>query len=158
MRAKRTPEQAEHHKIYMQEYYKREGNLGKRKQQRKAIYADLTPEERTAQAKKCKKPAPERLAITTKKYMLNHAYGLSLEQYAKMKEEQGNKCSICSRELVERGKDKKVPVYLCVDHNHTTGKVRGLLCSNCNAGVGMFEEDKSRMTRAIEYLREHEVV
>ena len=54
-------------------------------------------------------------------------------------------CAIC-------GKLMKKP---CLDHNHKTGVSRELLCSNCNTGIGMFEEDVLRMEAAITYLRLH---
>lgn len=56
-------------------------------------------------------------------------------------------CAICHRALpdLEHG--------LVVDHDHGTGKVRALLCGNCNTGLGQFAEDVVRMQRAIEYLK-----
>lgn len=49
-----------------------------------------------------------------------------------------------------KGRDR-----VCIDHDHETGKVRGLLCFFCNAGLGMFEERIETMERAIRYLREN---
>jgi hypothetical protein len=45
--------------------------------------------------------------------------------------------------------------YLCIDHDHRTGKIRGLLCNACNAGIGFFEEDVARFAEAVRYLRRH---
>ncbi len=80
-----------------------------------------------------------------KSYKLMKHYGLTLEQYTKMIEDQHNCCSICEKKF-----DK-----LVVDHCHTTGKVRALLCNDCNTGLGMFKENKSTMLNAIKYIDHH---
>jgi hypothetical protein len=73
-------------------------------------------------------------------------YGISLEEIQKLREKQGGKCAIC---LV----DFKDFSSACVDHCHTTGKVRGLLCNRCNHGLGHFRDNLSTLQRAIEYLK-----
>jgi hypothetical protein len=60
-----------------------------------------------------------------------------------MIETQGGLCAICEGPL-ERPH---------VDHDHTTGKVRGILCFNCNAGLGKFQDNVAVMAAAVEYLR-----
>jgi Recombination endonuclease VII len=69
-------------------------------------------------------------------------YNLSPEGRAALEEKQGGKCAICR-------KIKK----LCVDHNHATGFVRGLLCVSCNAMLGRLNEDVTSLERAIQYLK-----
>jgi len=69
-------------------------------------------------------------------------YGLSASAVAAMIRAQGNVCRICGRTNPD-----------CVDHDHETGRVRGILCSRCNAGLGHFKEDAERMRAAAEYLR-----
>lgn len=69
---------------------------------------------------------------------------------------QGGGCAICGATTAggkdhRSGKDRD----LCVDHCHVTGAVRGLLCSNCNRGLGCFEDRLDRLSRAIEYLAAH---
>lgn len=59
---------------------------------------------------------------------------------------QGGLCAICGE--LPSGKR----ALLFIDHDHKTGKVRGLLCGACNAGLGYFKDTTSRMTKAIEYL------
>jgi hypothetical protein len=56
---------------------------------------------------------------------------------------QSGKCKLCFIDI-------KTKSY--VDHNHKTGKIRGLLCNGCNAGIGMLKEDINVLNRAIEYL------
>ena len=78
---------------------------------------------------------------------LKSIYGISYAEYLTMLEAQGGCCAICGTS--DTGKRKA----FAVDHNHTTGKVRGLLCSNCNTGIGNLKEDEGIMLRAMEYLR-----
>ena len=78
---------------------------------------------------------------------LQRAFGISYEEYLMMLEAQQGGCAICG--TTSTGKRKA----FAVDHNHETGKVRGLLCGNCNTGIGNLREDEGIMLRAIEYLR-----
>jgi ATP-dependent Lon protease len=72
-------------------------------------------------------------------------YGLSLDDQSAMLVLQNGLCAICQIPITQ-GKN------LNVDHDHGTSKVRGLLCSSCNVGLGMFKDDTLRLRRAIEYL------
>ncbi len=80
--------------------------------------------------------------------IIKNKYGLSSEDYQKMIKEQDNVCKICGKP--EAG----YPGKLSVDHNHETGKIRGLLCHGCNCGIGFLKEDPEILKRAIAYLRE----
>lgn len=75
-------------------------------------------------------------------------YGITLEEYNMLLEEQGGNCAICSKPP-DSGRAK----YLYVDHCHNTIKIRGLLCSNCNKGIGFFRDDPELIEKAINYLR-----
>lgn len=72
-------------------------------------------------------------------------HGLTVQQFRQMESAQMSACGICGRD----------DVPLCIDHNHTTGVVRGLLCTCCNAGLGMFQEDVQALHYAIAYLQRH---
>lgn len=74
-------------------------------------------------------------------------FGLTLEQYEDMLTAQGGVCKICRQP--ERTKRR-----LAVDHNHTTGKVRGLLCAQCNTRLGHLESEF--YVKALAYLKEYE--
>lgn len=74
-------------------------------------------------------------------------YGLTPTDYKRMLVEQNNKCAICLAS--SKGK------HLSVDHNHNSGQVRGLLCNNCNAGIGFLQDDHWVVSRAAEYLKKH---
>ena len=72
-------------------------------------------------------------------------YGLTREQYDAMIEEQGNKCRICGVEFGDRH-------TIHIDHSHTTGKVRGLLCCNCNKALGNVKDSIDILQGMIKYL------
>lgn len=71
-------------------------------------------------------------------------YGITADEYDRRLDEQGGGCKICGKKLQR--------VRLAVDHNHKTGKVRGILCENCNRGLGIFKDDPNLLRSAIEYL------
>ena len=76
-------------------------------------------------------------------------YGITQEQFDDMKNEQNGCCAICKDKL-DHGKNT------CVDHCHTTNKVRGILCAKCNFGLGQFNDSIQRLKSAIEYISHHE--
>ena len=78
-----------------------------------------------------------------------HKYGLTEDQYYKMINDQENKCVICSYEFTNENRYSGS----FVDHCHSTGKVRGLLCNRCNKSIGAFEDNISFLKRAIKYLQ-----
>lgn len=72
---------------------------------------------------------------------------MTVEHYEEMLSRQDNRCAIC-RKLASVKK-------LNVDHDHATGKIRGLLCDKCNWGLGMYKDDVTLLTKAIQYLTEN---
>lgn len=81
-----------------------------------------------------------------KYWSLQKKYGLSREDFNSLVVDQKGECAICGEVLGET---------LDVDHNHITGKVRGLLCNNCNRGLGFFNEDFRLLRKASIYLAQH---
>ena len=80
-------------------------------------------------------------------------YGLTIEQYETMIETQNNKCTICGQEECIKAPGIYNEVKsLAIDHCHITGVVRGLLCSNCNKGLGSFKDNPEFLKRAALYL------
>lgn len=77
---------------------------------------------------------------------LKRRYGIDLIQYNELFISQNGSCAICNTH------QSKLKVSLAVDHCHTTGKVRGLLCYNCNSGLGRFKDNTSYLLTAAEYL------
>lgn len=80
--------------------------------------------------------------------MLSHKFGITKEIYDKMFADQGGVCKICGGPPGKRS--------LAVDHCHKTGKVRGLLCSNCNVGIGNLQDDLNLLEKAAQYIRDYE--
>lgn len=84
---------------------------------------------------------------------LKRNYSISIETYNEMLKGQKGQCKICGTEDFTKGKSNKNRPF--VDHCHTTGKVRGLLCHHCNAGLGHFLDDTELLLSAINYLKDH---
>lgn len=82
------------------------------------------------------------------KGFIKRTYGISYEEYQALEVEQNYCCAICKSPQVS---NKRVERFF-VDHCHTTGKVRGLLCSKCNHGLGLFNDNKNLLLNAIAYL------
>ena len=93
--------------------------------------------------------------------VLRKRYGIGLEFVKQMYELQEGCCAICGkpgdRPAVEYFRGSQAGV-LCIDHCHKTGKVRGLLCTNCNVGLGRFGEDPAMFLRAAQYVLEEGVI
>lgn len=83
-----------------------------------------------------------------REYALLRDYGITQDQYDNLLRSQNGGCAICSSPV---SGDLRRP-NLHVDHNHTTGKVRGLLCMRCNVAIGSFSDDPILLMRAIKYL------
>lgn len=75
-------------------------------------------------------------------------YGLSLDDYEELQKKQNFVCAICKKEPIGKPPNGK----LHVDHCHETNRIRGLLCSNCNKGIGIFYENVDYLKSAINYL------
>jgi hypothetical protein len=88
-------------------------------------------------------------------YKLKVRYGISLEDYNGLFKKQNGKCAICKNEETALHSTTRQKQKLAVDHCHKTGKVRELLCQDCNRGIAKFREDPIRLQNAIEYLKWH---
>ena len=77
-------------------------------------------------------------------------YGLTIEDYDRLMLEQDGCCKICLRQPPKEG--WKTVTRLHVDHDHETGKVRALLCNNCNRALGYFQDDPDLLEKAYAYL------
>ncbi len=78
---------------------------------------------------------------------LRRTFGITLQQYTRLLDLQGGRCAICS--TISPGQGRK---NFCVDHEHATGKIRGLLCYACNVGIGFLQEQPAILRSAIRYL------
>lgn len=82
---------------------------------------------------------------------LKRVYGISWNRYQELLSNQNNVCAICKEEgfLMD---PKRHKLKLVVDHCHSTGVVRGLLCHNCNRALGLLKDSKENLSSAIQYL------
>jgi hypothetical protein len=81
-------------------------------------------------------------------------YNMTVPERQVMVDAQDNKCAICNSELAGWGKGWSADSS-AVDHCHTTGKVRGILCYHCNTGIGQLKEDITVLKSAIKYLEKY---
>lgn len=93
------------------------------------------------------KANPEKARLIYRKNNLRR-YGLTIETYEQLLSAQHNRCAICDK-IFDRLTKDAVPF---VDHDHTTGRVRGILCLQCNSAIGSLDDDPGRLRRAILYL------
>jgi len=94
---------------------------------------------------------PERI----RNYDLLKTYGISSEDFENLLKSQNNCCAICNINQYEL-KDRKKK-FLCVDHCHESGNIRGLLCDKCNRGIGLLGDDVSNLKSAVNYLSKYSV-
>lgn len=120
------------------------------KQRSKELY-DLNPEARRKATNdsrnKLRNSDPEKYRRLAKNARLKSTYGITLDQYEAMLKEQEHSCAICG---VHQGKLAK---ELAVDHCHTKGHVRKLLCHYCNTTLGLVKEDVEVLQNMINYLK-----
>lgn len=84
---------------------------------------------------------------------LKKNYGVTLEWYRETLSKQNNACAICKQPEVAVIRNKTIS--LAVDHCHETGKARGLLCTKCNRGLGLFRDTPDILENAIQYLKSY---
>lgn len=95
----------------------------------------------------------KKVEITTER--LAKAFNMTVEQYNQMFIDCNNLCEICNKpeKMIVLG----IPKRLCVDHNHTTGMVRGILCGTCNLQIGMIQEDIERIKQGNSYFNTDQI-
>lgn len=131
----KTPEAKEKKRARKRDWYRE--NIDKAKKQR---------------SNWAKKPESK---LKLKNSMLKNNFGITLEQFNCWKHLQGGVCAICKRpERIKSARGEKIR-DLSVDHCHETLLIRGLLCSTCNRGLGLFDEDPKFVLEASRYLQNH---
>lgn len=101
----------------------------------------------------CRKSPREKNQRRTRK--LARRYGMTVTEYAIMLDGQAGVCAICGHHETHAHHISGDSFRLSVDHEHATGKVRGLLCKSCNTGIGDFKDDPVRLRAAAAYLEAH---
>lgn len=94
-----------------------------------------------------RKANPQRVKEVERRSQLKRKYGITPAEYDATLESQQSTCAICGSSA-SGGRSSTFPV----DHCHRTGKVRGILCTKCNRGLGLFNDDILRLRRAADYL------
>jgi hypothetical protein len=89
------------------------------------------------------------IAARQRIHRLRKYFGLTIEEYEAILEKQKGGCAICGS-ITSQGRWE----HLHVDHDHNTGKVRGLLCTKCNRGIGLFDDDPNLLEKTAKYLRD----
>lgn len=89
----------------------------------------------------------QRIAANLRDWNLRTKYGITQSDFVAMLLEQDGLCAVCHGEPLQG--------VLHVDHDHATGKVRGLLCENCNRGLGLFQDNPHLLANAASYLTEN---
>lgn len=74
--------------------------------------------------------------------------GITQTQYIELHKKQDGRCGICTHRL----RSKRFKAF-AVDHDHATGRIRGLLCGNCNTGLGLLKDSPDNLLRAIEWMK-----
>jgi len=151
---KKNEEFREHHRTCRKCNVAKEELALKLKKDKDPEFKKRWGKRRVKMAKKYKQT--EAGAVTTKKYetsigrktvnrerQLQQNYNITIADYDKMFSLQNGKCLIC-----ERASNKR----LVVDHNHSTDEVRGLLCNNCNMGIGLLNDNPITLAKAVDYL------
>jgi len=109
------------------------------RQRERELYK-LNPESRKASGKRWRIKNPSRLKERL------YRYNLTTEAYQTLMLKQGNKCAICGIPQIE------LKHSLHIDHCHTTGKIRGLLCGRCNWAIGLLKDNINILKSAVKYL------
>ncbi len=148
-------ENSEHRRGYMREYAKQNPDKFKRTDEQQAEY-NKKRRERYAKDAEFRNSIKQK----TKDWQSNNPekrfaqrlkkYGITPECYHRMFDEQSGACAICK--TTDPG--DKASGRFFVDHCHTTGNVRGLLCNNCNFGIGQFRDNTSTLLAAIRYIEQ----
>ena len=111
------------------------------------FYSDRSrPDGIAVRCKKCSRKAKKK---TGRKADLKARYNLSTEEYEYMSFKQGHVCAICGSKSQNNKK-------LCVDHDHNTNAIRGLLCHKCNTSIGLLKDDADLVLKAYNYLVVHD--
>ena len=91
--------------------------------------------------------------MSIRRYQFKKKYGLTIDDYERIRDSQGGGCAICFRvDPVGRVSKHTSEYWLHVDHDHRTGAIRGLLCGECNTVLGKMNDDPALLRRAADYL------
>lgn len=116
-----------------------------------AAWYQNNKEKKLKKGKEWKKNNPDKVAVISRRRTLKTKFQLTIEEYNQKLKEQNFCCAICK---IHHESSK---LQLAVDHDHGTGKIRDLLCGNCNRGLGFFKDSAEILSLAIQYLKKHKI-
>ncbi|HHK7736737.1 TPA: endonuclease VII domain-containing protein [Escherichia coli] len=85
---------------------------------------------------------------------VKHRYGITADEYNALLQQQGGRCAVCGEYPTPGNTRAHWDGKLCIDHDHETGRVRGLLCNDCNLAVG-YGKSPDVLRRSADYLQRH---
>lgn len=94
---------------------------------------------------------PERSHLSQRQRNLKHRFGVDLEWYEKQFKKQNYSCAICETKTNKTVGDRQFWNF-SVDHCHDSGKIRGILCNNCNRALGLFQDNPELLKKAASYV------
>lgn len=89
-------------------------------------------------------------------WRLETKFKISIDEFSAILERQNHACAICKNPVIVAPKGRGSREAACLDHNHETGAVRGILCNACNTALGLLGDNAETVQQASEYLRKHE--
>ena len=101
---------------------------------------------------KYRKGSRESYLKSVRKNYRKRVYGLNEEAFKEIWLKQGGKCPVCEKELTDELGTKHLPSKAVIDHCHDTGKIRGILCTMCNKGIGLLGDRRETIVKALKYL------
>lgn len=143
-----TPEQKASRKISQDKYYFSPENRAKRLATRR-LWAARNRDQTNAKMKAWRETNREHSQAYTKRYMLNWQYGITPEDLQAMKDACGNRCQACGKDFDSNTK------HIHIDHDHETGKIRGMICLNCNSAEGHLKTAENAWLM-YQYMARHE--
>jgi len=115
----------------------------------RAKHLDKLRQKSREYARKLRREHPQKCRIKGRKSALRIKYSLTMSEYQEILKKQLGNCAICG--YPSNIEDR----YLCVDHNHKTGIIRGLLCNRCNIVLGHVDDDTVILQKMISYIEDH---
>lgn len=136
-------------KAYIKNYYKNNANYIKEKSRKwREDNKDRVLEDGKKYSRMRKDKNPELERKRRREYSLKRKYGITLDQYEELLLRQNNSCAICDRDAGE------FKTNLAVDHDHKTGRIRGLLCTNCNYRMVAKHRDGELLRKIADYIEQ----
>jgi hypothetical protein len=134
--------------LLAQDRAKYAADIEKSREYRKELYYKKRAE-RIAITVSWQKRNPEKVKLLRRRRLLREKYGMTLEEWNTMFSKQGKRCAICECKTVNGSRNWHV------DHDHRTGRVRSILCNNCNQLLAGARDDAKNLRSAISYLERH---